>query len=238
MAGRFSEYRVFFREFRRNFYSTGAISPSSGFLARALARYVRQSLSDAHAASNGGRRILEVGPGTGAVTRRILAAMQPDDTLDLVELNESFVALLKSRLAEDPNFRPYADRVRLLHQKVEDMPPDAQYDLVVSGLPLNNFPVPVVETILATLQRLLKPGGILSYFEYVGARRVKACVCRGAERERLQGVGRVTRDALRKYEIRRDCICFNIPPAWVHHLRFAEPEANPSAVRQASGTSG
>ncbi len=238
MAGRFSEYRVFFREFRRNFYSTGAISPSSGFLARALARYVRHPLNDGGEPATGGRRILEVGPGTGAVTRQILAALQPGDTLDVVELNEAFVALLQHRLEHDPNFRPYADRVRVLHQKVEDMPPDVQYDLVVSGLPLNNFPVPAVETILATLRRLLKPDGILSYFEYVALRRIKACVSRGPERERLLGVGRVMGAALKEFEIRRDCICFNVPPAWVHHLRFAKSEASQPSAQQASEATG
>lgn len=237
MSGRFLEYRVFFREFRRNFYSTGAISPSSGFLARALARYVKRPLHDGQPSDNGGRRILEVGPGTGAVTRHILAALQAGDTLDLVELNDAFVQLLQERLASDPNFRPYADRVRVLHQKVEDMPADAQYDLVISGLPLNNFPVPAVEAILATLQRLVKPGGVLSYFEYVALRRIKACVCRKDERERLQGVGRVTGEALRQFEIRRDCIVFNAPPAWVHHLRFAEPEAPPATSDVASQAS-
>ena len=229
MAGRFLEYRVFFREFRRNFYSTGAISPSSCFLARALARYVKRPLNNGQAPANGGRRILEVGPGTGAVTRHILAALQAGDTLDLVELNDAFVQLLQERLASDPYFSPHADRVRVLHQKVEDMPPEAQYDLVISGLPLNNFPVPAVEAILATLQRLVKPGGVLSYFEYVALRRIKACMCRPAERQRLQGVGRVTGEALRQFEIRRDCVMFNAPPAWVHHLQFAQPEIPPAA---------
>lgn len=237
MAGRFLEYRVFFREFRRNFYSTGAISPSSGFLARALARYVRRPLTNGHTSPGGGRRILEVGPGTGAVTRHILASMQPGDTLDLVELNDAFVELLRDRLANDPTFQPYADRVRVLHQKVEDMPADAQYDLVISGLPLNNFPVAAVEAILATLRRLVKPGGILSYFEYVAVRRIKACVCRKAERERLRGVGRVTGEAIRQFEIRRDCVVFNVPPAWVHHLQFGEPGTQPSEAGATSEAS-
>ncbi len=212
MPGKISEYRVFFREFRRNFHSTGAISPSSGFLARALSRYVREG--------NPGKRILEVGPGTGAVTRHILAAMHPDDTLDLVELNDSFVEVLRKRLETDPEFRQFADRVQLHHRRVEDLPDELPYDVIISGLPLNNFAVSDVQTILGTLKKLLHPDGVLSYFEYVAARRVKSCVSRQKERQRLRGVGQLLGEALKKYEIHRDCIFFNVPPAWVHHVRF------------------
>ncbi len=214
MPGKISEFRVFFREFRRNFHSTGAISPSSGFLARSLARFVNQG--------SPGKRILEVGPGTGAVTRRILAAMRPGDTLDLVELNDSFVALLRERFQRDPAFQPYAERVRILHRRVEQMPDDLPYDIIISGLPLNNFAVADVETILQTLQKLLHAQGVLSYFEYVAARRVKTWVSRREERKRLRGVGQVMGDALKEHEIQRDYILWNMPPAWVHHVRFGE----------------
>src|SRR5262245_18025577 len=70
------DYRVFWGEFRRTFQSTGAVMPSGRSLCRALSRQVREG--------SGGRRLLEVGPGTGAVTRAIVAALQPGDTLDLV----------------------------------------------------------------------------------------------------------------------------------------------------------
>jgi phospholipid N-methyltransferase len=66
------EYRLFWREFRQNFHTTGAILPSGRALARALARFVRAERSRV--------RILEVGPGTGAVTREIVAALPADRT--------------------------------------------------------------------------------------------------------------------------------------------------------------
>ena len=78
-----SEYRLFLREFWSNYHTTGAILPSGPWLAAALARYVGKG--------DRPQRILEVGPGTGAVTRRIARAMRPADRLDLVELNGSFV---------------------------------------------------------------------------------------------------------------------------------------------------
>src|SRR5215471_18367200 len=64
----------FFRECRQHFHTTGAILPSSRFLARALVRPLF-----------GPRptwRILEVGPGTGSVTREIAKRMTMADRLD------------------------------------------------------------------------------------------------------------------------------------------------------------
>src|SRR5687767_3485932 len=97
-----AELRLFFREFRRHFEITGAITPSSRWLAGALARYVADGARP--------RRILEVGPGTGAVTRQIVAAMRSEDRLDLVELNDAFVELLRGQFDGDPHFAPVAPR--------------------------------------------------------------------------------------------------------------------------------
>src|SRR5213079_848550 len=107
MRQRFADYRVFWRQFREAYHSTGAVLPSGRGLARALARFVREDARSAlRSASrlnaNGsepapgpslegrgkaGRRILEVGPGTGAVTAQIIGDMRPGDRLVLVERN-------------------------------------------------------------------------------------------------------------------------------------------------------
>src|SRR5687768_9296144 len=97
MPSTLTDYRVFFRQFRQNFQSTGAIAPSGRWLAAALSRYVR--------AEGDGRQVLEVGPGTGAVTGCIVRSLKPADRLDLVELNDAFVERLRLRFESDPAFR-------------------------------------------------------------------------------------------------------------------------------------
>jgi phosphatidylethanolamine/phosphatidyl-N-methylethanolamine N-methyltransferase len=212
MGGQLAECRLFFREYVRSFRTTGAILPSGRWLAAALARYV---------GSDGpGQQILEVGPGTGAVTRRIAAAMRPDDRLDLVELNDTFVAKLRAGLAEEPCLCRVADRTRVLHAPIEDLPGEACYDVVISGLPLNNFTPEEVEHILARLVGLLRPGGTLSFFEYIAIRFARAVVSRRAERARLRGIARALGTVLDGHEIRRDWVWPNVPPAWVHHVRY------------------
>ena len=102
---------------------------------------------------------------------------------------------------------------------MQNLPHDHRYDLIVSGLPLNNFSAETVESILQTLLKLLKSGGTLSFFEYIAVRRARSLLSRTAERERLRGVGRAMHAVLHKHEIRRDAILFNLLPAWVHHVR-------------------
>jgi phospholipid N-methyltransferase len=207
-----AERALFWREFRTNFHTTGAVLPSGRRLATELARYVAEG--------NGPRRILEAGPGTGAVTAQLLHALHPSDRLDLVELNPQFVAALQYRFQHDPHFRQAADRVSVLQQAVEQLPEQHTYDVIVSGLPLNNFSVELVERILAAFTRQLKPGGILSFFEYIAVRRAKRLVVSRSERTRLHGIDTILSRTCRLHEFRRQAVLINVPPAWVHHLRF------------------
>src|SRR5262245_42039440 len=104
----------FLRECRRHFKSTGAILPSSRFLARALASELRRSRHPA--------QVLEVGPGTGSVTKEILHQLAPNDRLDAVEINGYFLTRLQQRFEEEPFFAAHRDQVRLIHGAVEELP--------------------------------------------------------------------------------------------------------------------
>jgi phospholipid N-methyltransferase len=214
MTSRLSEYRLFLGEFWRNFHTTGAILPSGRRLSAALARYVGQD-GTAH-------KVLEIGPGTGAVTRHIVRALGPEDRLDLVEINANFAERLRQAFQNDPVLRAVGSRARVFETAIENLPRETQYDVIVSGLPLNNFSAEAVRRILSALAALLAPGGTLSFFEYIAVRRVKMAIGRRGERERLRGVDRALRDVLGPHEIRRDWIWPNAPPAWVHHVRFAQ----------------
>jgi phospholipid N-methyltransferase len=186
------------------------------------------------------RRILEVGPGTGAVTAQIVRDMRPGDCLDLVERNDQFVAHLRERIATAEPFRSAADRIAIMHIAVEDLPDDRQYDLIISGLPLNNFSVESVRGIMNKLRGLLAAGGTLSFFEYVAVRRAKALVSGRRERERLAGISRLFRELLSTNEVNRDLVVANVTPAWVHHVRFiagSRPEGTRQGARNSTSGS-
>jgi phospholipid N-methyltransferase len=211
--------RAFFREFRQQFHSTGSILPSTRFLGRALIAELRKP--------RGPARILEVGPGTGPITAAILRQLRPEDQFDLVEINEHFVQHLQDRFEREPLFRSRRHQVTLIHAPLQAVPGKAVYDFVVSGLPLNNFPVSLVREIFKAYQRLLKPGGILSYFEYVLIRQFKMPFVKGRERRRLRCVARLVDRNIRAYQFRSDFVPWNVPPAVTRHLRFTAGRPSP-----------
>lgn len=214
MGARFNEYRVFWREFRQTFHTTGAVLPSGRGLCKALASQVgRDGLC---------RRVLEVGPGTGAVTTEIIRRLGPDDRLDLVELNQRFAQVLRGRLANEPAWQQVATRVRVLEMPVEQLPSDEKYECIVSGLPLNNFSCEFVAQVIDHFHQLAAEGCTLSFFEYVAIRKAKAMVSSAVERKRLLGIEKILADEFASWEFDRQCVLTNVPPAWVHHLRFAK----------------
>ena len=163
--------------FAKPYHTTGAVLPSGRGLCRALAHFVRTSSTAANGSiGTAPRRILEVGPGTGAVTTRIARDMQPTDRLTLVERNEQFVEHLREQLQSLPAFEHVRDRITLVHSSLEDLPDSEPFDLIISGLPLNNFSVELVDSLLTKMQKLLAPDGVLSFFEYVAIRRAKSMV--------------------------------------------------------------
>jgi phospholipid N-methyltransferase len=203
-----SEYSSFFREFRRDFHHTGSIVPSGGPLARALARPLCGPRPPG--------RILEVGPGTGSVTRAIVAQMQ---AVDCVEINPHFARLLRQKLESDPALAPRQADVQVLQSAVQDVPGEAVYDFIISGLPLNNFTAEEVRGVLAAFGRLIRPGGTLAYFEYLLIRQLKTPFVGRAERCRLAEVGQVVGEYIRAHEVGRERVFLNVPPAVVRRLQ-------------------
>jgi phosphatidylethanolamine/phosphatidyl-N-methylethanolamine N-methyltransferase len=206
------DYRTFLTQFLRNYETTGAVIPSGRALAAALCRHVGGGAA--------AQRILEAGPGTGAVTSCIVERMRPDAQLWMVELNPVFAARLRASFAEKPEFRAVRDRCHLVEGSVQALGNEGEFDLVVSGLPLNNFSPADVRAILAAYGKLLKPGGVLSFFEYIFIRPAKMMVSTGAERNRLKGVGEAITSVLEEREFAREWVWPNVPPAWVHHVRY------------------
>ncbi|HET6324012.1 MAG TPA: methyltransferase domain-containing protein [Planctomycetaceae bacterium] len=205
------DHREFFRQFRTQFQTTGAIAPSSRRLARAMTRHI--------SSARGPARILEVGPGTGAVTRQIVTLLKADDRLDLVELNEAFAGRLEQRFQSEPSFKQVADRAEIHVCGIESFQSDRPYDYIVSGLPFNNFSPAFVGRVLDAFFNFLAPGGVLSFFEYMYVRPVRGLVSRGAERTRIKDLDRILNGRLQQHGFRRDWVFLNLPPAWVQHLR-------------------
>nr|WP_240979583.1 methyltransferase [Streptomyces sp. HNM0574] len=205
---------MFLREFARTRRDTGAIAPSSPWLAKALTRYVVPTPGSP-------RAVLEVGPGTGAVTRHVRAALDPLDSLELVEANPRFAALLERRYATDPQVRLRTGQVQ--QQEL------GTYDTIVCGLPFANFDATTVEQIFRHLLSALRPAGTLSFFAYSGMRPLRRMFTTGAELGTVLDTQAAVERALDAHQFRRETVLCNIPPAHVHHLAPV-PGAAPGAL--------
>lgn len=205
--------RRFLREASRNWQQTGAVLPSSARLAKAMTTPIDDYRSDDRP-----KRILEVGAGTGAMTREILRKMGPDDQLVIYELSKDLARVLEVWLASNATARRrnIEVRVRAFPEGLDD----ENYDFAVCSLPFNNFPSTEVRRILKTFSSCLEGGGILTFFEYCHLRGLKLRVVRGGEAMRLRRIQRTFDEYLAAYRISSKTVQLNVPPAWVHILRF------------------
>ncbi|HRX86526.1 MAG TPA: methyltransferase domain-containing protein [Phycisphaerae bacterium] len=197
---------------------TGAIAPSSQRLARVLAAPFLARSGPAH--------VLEVGAGTGAVTRYIGRHLGAEDTLDVCELQPELAEVLdRDVLAKEPLARARAEgRVRLIQGRVEEINAPGHYDYIICGLPFTAFAAPDVRRILEVIERNLKPGGVFSYFEYRGMRRLACTFLRGPGGRRVRRVSRLMDRNIERHEVGRRTVWRNLPPAWGRYWVFQSPD--------------
>ena len=94
----------FFFEFVRHPNTVGAILPSSRILSKEIVREIPKDLNAEK------RLILEVGPGTGIFTDKIIQRMNPSDELHLVEYDGQFCQKLEEKYRHFPNVHVFHKR--------------------------------------------------------------------------------------------------------------------------------
>jgi phosphatidylethanolamine/phosphatidyl-N-methylethanolamine N-methyltransferase len=221
MSQNINHYVSFFREFRRTFHTTGAILPSGQQLTKAtLKPFINRGRPS---------RVLEVGPGTGAVTQQIVKHLRKGDVFDIVELNDSFVEILRKRFVSEPAFQKFAGQSTVHHLPIQEFVAAEPYDFIMCGLPFNNLPPRLVKDIFKHFTQLLAPAGVLSFFEYLWIRRMSSLLSSRPERRRLARVGCILSWYLDRYAFHHDTAYVNFPPAVVHHLRLnLDAQSSPS----------
>ena len=196
----------------RNMKTVGTVCPSSPMLSRDLAAAAIEMRSP--------KRVLEVGPGTGPVTRELLKCLHAGDVLDVVELSSEFCQDLEAKVLEPWRRRGLPGTVTLHNAAIQDVRlEEASYDCVVCGLPFNNFEHDLVEQIMRRLLDLLRPGGELTYFCYVGAKAMRSVVVDSEGRDNLRAIARLEKELHLTHAGSRHVVLANIPPAEVRRLR-------------------
>jgi phosphatidylethanolamine/phosphatidyl-N-methylethanolamine N-methyltransferase len=131
----------------------GAVMPSGRVLARTMAQYVDVGSSDP---------VVELGPGTGAITNALIEHGVDQKRLVLVEYNPGFCALLRDRYPQATVVQGDAYTLRDSLWNVLAAPAAA----VVSGLPLVTKPMLTRLKLIRDAFSALAPGAPFVQFTY------------------------------------------------------------------------
>ena len=159
----------FLKEFILHPRNTGAVAPSSRWLARAMLRAVEPDR---------GGVFVEYGPGLGSFTRealRVFGAPGPDGAdstrrFFAIEINPSFVKDLRGRFPALSIHEGCASRVGDFcgEEGVDGV------DGIISGLPWAAFPGELQDKLLEPMKAVMRPGARFTTFAYVHALRLPA----------------------------------------------------------------
>lgn len=153
---RWQDHRLFLSHFRKSPRTVGAIAPSSQRLARRMLDGL--NLRD-------GVRVVELGPGTGAVTGEIVRRLPEDAACLAIDINPAFSERVATRWPRIESICDRAERlVEIAHAR--DLVP---VDHVISGLPFASLPVATARAIVDAIVSALRPGGTFTTFQYAHA---------------------------------------------------------------------
>jgi phospholipid N-methyltransferase len=179
-------YRRFIRSWFDDPFSVGAVAPSGRPLARMMTRELQP-----------GNRVVEFGPGTGTLTREILARGVAESDLYLLERCAGFAELLARKF---PLATVIQGDATIRHSALAAH--RGGIDCIISGLPLVLFSREQRFRVVRNAFRLLRETGAFYQFTYGGRCPV--------DRRQLDRNGLEAR-----------CIGFialNMPPAFVYRI--------------------
>ncbi len=128
LTERFDEELRFFKGWIDKPRAVGSILPTSSVTARRMAEVIDPS---------SGLPVLELGPGTGVITKAILERGVAPKSLYSIEYSEDFVEHLR---AHYPGVNIIQGDAFNLDRTLGDKR-DLKFDSIVSGVPLLNFPI-------------------------------------------------------------------------------------------------
>lgn len=153
IARKFDDEIRFFKRWMDRPRNVGAIMPTSGVAARSMTSVINPA---------SGLPVLELGPGTGVITRAILARGIAPTNLVAVEFSPEFYSRLKL------DFRD----VRFILGDAFDLDRTlgefgrTQFDSVISGIPLLNFGLRERVALIEDLLDRVPPGRPVMQFSY------------------------------------------------------------------------
>ncbi len=143
------DFFLFLGKFFKHGTAIASLAPSSPWLSETTVRNIPWDRT---------RVLVELGAGTGPITKVIAAKAHPDCRVIVLERDPDFARLLRERFADHKNFDVIEGDVRDLEQMLKDRG-ISQVDYVVSGLPVPSFPKDLQRDLFQVVKRILSPEG-------------------------------------------------------------------------------
>jgi phosphatidylethanolamine/phosphatidyl-N-methylethanolamine N-methyltransferase len=150
VSGPVKDWLSFVQRMARNPRAIGAISPASPALAEAMAAQIDISAAGC---------VLELGPGTGAVTKALIRRGLEPERVVAIEADATFARLLRLRFPG----------VQVIEGDAADAARIAAlgpFSAIISSLPLLNFPNRERIALVDELLRLVPPGAPFVQYSY------------------------------------------------------------------------
>jgi ornithine lipid N-methyltransferase len=144
-----SDFTLFLGKFLKHGTAIASLAPSSRWLSRATVGNV---------AWDRARVLVELGAGTGPITRVIAERAHPDCKVVVLERDPDFARILQDRFLGLANFEIIEGDVRDLAGMLADRG-IGQVDHLISGLPVPSFPRGLQDDLFRVVRTILPPGG-------------------------------------------------------------------------------
>lgn len=187
--------------FLKDLKQVGAIAPSSKFLAKDLVEQLKNQLAQKVCPP---LNILEIGPGTGPLTKQIAKLLRPNDRLDVVEIHDHFYEIVSKRYSRS--------NISVHHKDILQFDAGRTYDYIFSSLPYEAMPESLIREIWQKKLLLCNAKAYICYFKYVSFRKFK---CNFEEA------------VVEKYQSNKKIVLRNLPPAKLFTLEINNEESSP-----------
>jgi len=144
-----SDFTLFFGKFLRHGTAIASLAPSSRWLSRATIGDIDWTRAGV---------VVELGAGTGPITRELAARAGDSTRLLIVERDPDFAAILRDRYSSRPNLEVVEGDVRDLAGMLDDRG-ISTVDHIVSGLPVPSFPKDLQRSLFRNVRDVLLPEG-------------------------------------------------------------------------------
>jgi phospholipid N-methyltransferase len=141
-----NDFTLFLGKFFRQGTAIASVAPSSRWLSETTVRNIDWGTVNA---------LVELGAGTGPITRVIARHARPDCRVVVIERDPVFAGLLRDRFRDMPNLDILEGNVGDLDSILAGCGID-RVDHVISGLPVPSFPKELQQSLFEAVRKVLR----------------------------------------------------------------------------------